>query len=170
MGVEVGCYGALMKTSFAVRALRARPVAALATLMAVAALGNAVIVGCGGSNSSSTTTTSNQPPPTPTPSPNTGGTAAGGDLGAQVYANRCVLCHGPLGKGDGSASAALNPKPRNHTDGSYMNAQTDEQLLEVIRKGKGAMPAWEKVLSDEEIRAVLKHVRTLAQPPYPGAS
>jgi len=80
-----------------------------------------------------------------------------------------VLCHGPNGKGDGPAAAGLNPKPRNHTDGSYMNSRTDEQLLQVIRNGKGAMPAWGKVLSEEEIQAVLKHVRTLAQPPYHGS-
>ena len=44
-----------------------------------------------------------------------------------------------------------------------MNSRTDEQLLEVIRNGKGGMPAWGKILSDEEIHAVLKHVRSLAK-------
>ena len=74
-----------------------------------------------------------------------------------------MLCHGPEGKGNGPAAAGLNPKPRNHTDGTYMNSRTDEQLLEVIRKGKGGMPAWGSVLSEKEIQAVLKHVRTLAK-------
>jgi mono/diheme cytochrome c family protein len=60
----------------------------------------------------------------------------------------------------------LNPHPRNHTDGAYMNSRTDAELLEVIRHGKGAMPAWGSVLSEEEIQAVLKHVRSLAVPPY----
>ena len=46
---------------------------------------------------------------------------------------------------------------------------TDEQLLDVIRHGKGAMPAWGNVLSEAEIQAVLKHVRSLAQPPYQGS-
>jgi mono/diheme cytochrome c family protein len=49
-----------------------------------------------------------------------------------------------------------------------MNSRTDAELLEVIRNGKGAMPAWGSVLSDQEIQAVLKHVRSLAVPPYPG--
>jgi mono/diheme cytochrome c family protein len=31
------------------------------------------------------------------------------------------------------------------------------------------MPAWKTVLSDEEIHAVLKHVRSLAVPPYHGS-
>jgi mono/diheme cytochrome c family protein len=31
------------------------------------------------------------------------------------------------------------------------------------------MPAWKAVLNDEEIKAVLKHVRSLAVPPYQGS-
>jgi len=33
----------------------------------------------------------------------------------------------------------------------------------VIRNGKGGMPAWGSVLSEQEIAAVLKHVRALAK-------
>src|SRR5438552_10082182 len=160
-----------MKNHRAVSAFRARPVTALAALLAMAALCNAALNGCG----SKSENTSQNPAPAPTgqaSTPAAGGstsTATAGDLGAQVYAQRCALCHGPTGHGDGPAAASLNPKPRNHTDGSYMNNRTDDQMLEVIRNGKGAMPAWGKVLSDEEIHAVLKHVRSLAVPPYKGS-
>jgi len=154
-----------------VRAARARPLAALATLLVLTSVGNALVAGCGGnsqqqSGQSATPSATQTPPENATPST---GAAPAGDLGAKVYTERCVLCHGPNGKGDGPAAAGLNPKPRNHTDGSYMNSRTDDQLLEVIRNGKGAMPAWGKVLSDDEIHAVLKHVRSLAQPPYHGS-
>jgi mono/diheme cytochrome c family protein len=44
-----------------------------------------------------------------------------------------------------------------------MNSRTDDQLLQVIRNGKGGMPAWGAVLSDQEIHDVLKYVRTLAK-------
>ena len=40
-------------------------------------------------------------------------------------------------------------------------SQTDAQLSEVIHKGKGVMPRWEGQLSEAEIQAVLKHVRSL---------
>lgn len=141
----------------------------IAVLIASAAFMNAMMVGCGGSQSSSTEnqTSSGTGTGTETPPAPTGGTPVVAS-GAEIYAQRCALCHGAEGKGDGPASAGLNPKPRNHTDGSYMNAQTDEQLLTVIREGKGAMPAWKSVMSEEEIHAVLKHVRTLAVPPYKG--
>ena len=163
---------ALMKTFSAVSAFRARPITALAVLLAIAAFSNAALVGCG-SKSESTTTNDTQTPPATTPAtttPDATTPVPAGDLGAQVYSQRCALCHGPAGHGDGPAAASLNPKPRNHTDGSYMNGRTDDQLLLVIRNGKGAMPAWGSVLSDDEIRAVLKHVRTLAVPPYKGTS
>jgi mono/diheme cytochrome c family protein len=162
-----------MNPSKDVRAARARPLAAVATLLALTSIGNALVAGCGGksqesSSQSATPSATAAPPASTTPSASTG-QAPAGDLGAKVYTERCVLCHGPNGKGDGPAAAGLNPKPRNHTDGSYMNSRTDEQLLQVIRNGKGAMPAWGKVLSEEEIQAVLKHVRSLAQPPYHGS-
>ncbi len=95
-----------------------------------------------------------------TPPAERGGSAT--DLGAQVFAKRCVLCHGVDGHGDGIASKGLNPKPRNFHDQAYMKTRTDAQLLEVIHKGKGAMPRWEGQLSEAEIHAVLAHVRALS--------
>ena len=43
---------------------------------------------------------------------------------------------------------------------------TDAELLAVLHNGKGAMPAWKGVLTEEQMQAVLKHVRSLAVPPY----
>ncbi len=159
-----------MKTLSAVRAFRARPMTAVAALFAMAVVGNAVLVGCGSKAENTSTQETTPAPATETPAPPAGGdvAAAGDAQGAAIYAQRCVLCHGAGGHGDGPASASLNPKPRNHTDGSYMNARTDAELLEVLHNGKGAMPAWKSVLSEDEINAVLKHVRSLAVPPYQG--
>jgi len=155
----------------AVRALRARPVAVLAALVAAAALTNAVLVGCGGSGGGSEQMTqTEQPAETPAPAESSadGGEMAGTVDGAAIYAERCALCHGAGGHGDGPAAAALDPKPRNHTDGEYMNARTNAELLDVIRNGKGAMPAWKDVLTEQQIDATLEHVRSLAVPPYDG--
>ena len=46
-----------------------------------------------------------------------------------------------------------------------MRTRTDAQLLEVIHKGKGAMPRWEGQLSEAEMTAVLAHIRRLGQTP-----
>jgi mono/diheme cytochrome c family protein len=153
---------------------RARPLAPLATLFVVATIVHALLAGCGGGGQESTTTTgSTETPSTPPPAASSGqdtaaatAAAATGDPVAQgkaIYLARCALCHGPEGKGDGPAAAGLNPKPRNHTDASYMKTRTDAQLLDVIHNGKGAMPAWGKILNEAEMQAVLKYVRTLAK-------
>ena len=92
--------------------------------------------------------------------------------GQEIYTQYCALCHGPQGKGDGSLSANLDPKPRNHTDGAYMNALSDAHLLKVIGGGGAAaglspiMPAWGAILSAQQIQDVVAFVRTLAMPSY----
>jgi len=142
-------------------------------LVAVAFIA-AAAAGCGGgkaaSQSASSSTASpgsaaTQPPVIPAPAdsiPSPPGPAgAAGDLGALVFAKRCALCHGAGGHGDGVASKGLTPKPRNFHDVAYMSTRSDAQLLEVIHKGKGVMPRWEGQLSEAEIQAVLKHVRSL---------
>jgi cytochrome c5 len=154
---------------------KARPLALLGGLLVIAATTYALLVGCGGKSQESSTSSNTETQTTPTetsaaPTPNTTMGDTTGEaamdtlvLGNKIYQERCALCHGPEGKGDGPAAAGLNPKPRNHTDGTYMKTRTDEQLLEVIRHGKGGMPAWGGILNETEIHAVLKHVRTLAK-------
>jgi mono/diheme cytochrome c family protein len=148
---------------------RARPLAPVAVLMVLAVGAYALMAGCGGSTQESGTsntggTSTTEQTPAAQPPADTGAVAADPvAAGKVIYLARCALCHGPEGKGDGPAAAGLNPKPRNHTDGAYMHSRTDEQLLEVIRNGKGGMPAWKAVLSEQEIETVLKYVRTLAK-------
>lgn len=156
-----------MKTTRVVRALGARPVAALAVLIAMLSVGSALLAGCGGGTQQAGQEQAQTQTETTTPEPATDATAAA-DPGAKIYAEKCALCHGPGGKGDGPGGAALNPKPRDHTDGAYMNSRPNEELLTIIKTGKGAMPAWGALLSDEEVHAVLKHVRALAVPAYTG--
>ncbi|MCY4515095.1 MAG: cytochrome c [Candidatus Tectomicrobia bacterium] len=96
--------------------------------------------------------------------------------GKEIYEQYCALCHGPQGKGDGSLSANLDPKPRNHTDGAYMNTLADAHLLKVVGEGGAAaglspiMPAWKDILSAQQIQDVVAFVRTLAVPPYTPAA
>jgi cytochrome c553 len=50
----------------------------------------------------------------------------------------CHTCHGMDGSGNGPAGAALNPKPRNHTDRNWQKSVTDEHIEKVILKGGAA--------------------------------
>lgn len=95
--------------------------------------------------------------------------------GGRIYRQYCVQCHGEEGNGRGhrARNEALQPPPRDHTNGFYMNMQTDIRLFKVIKMGGKAnnlshiMPQWRHILSDEEILQIVAFIRTLAKdPPY----
>ena len=128
-----------------------------------------VLAGCGGKKEGeTTTTTTTETSSTETPPAGTDTTAAPatGEVslaaGEAVVKERCVLCHGEGGKGDGPGGAALNPKPRNWTDHAYMGTRTDDELYDVIYNGKGSMPAWGKtgILNETQIRSAIMKVRS----------
>ena len=92
--------------------------------------------------------------------------------GKKIYGFLCASCHGTSGKGNGTAASALPVKPRNHTDGKYMNALTDKYLFDFIKGGgisagkSPLMPPWGGRLKDKDIRNVLSYIRSLAVPPH----
>jgi cytochrome c oxidase cbb3-type subunit 3 len=95
------------------------------------------------------------------------GYAGDAEQGKKLYEQFCVSCHGQSGKGDGPAAAALNPKPRDHTNKEYMSKMSDEDLLNVIKNGGASagksplMPPWGASLKDDQIKDVITYVRTL---------
>ena len=90
----------------------------------------------------------------------------------EKFTTFCVPCHGPAGKGDGAAAAVLNPKPRDFTDGKYMNGRSDAQLINVIKNGTAAekfsaqMIGYGSMLNDQEIKDIVGYMRLLAVPKY----
>jgi len=52
-----------------------------------------------------------------------------------VWQQRCTTCHGMTGKGDGAASAALNPKPRDFSSAAWQASVTDAHIEKVILEG-----------------------------------
>jgi mono/diheme cytochrome c family protein len=85
--------------------------------------------------------------------------------GKEKFQQICASCHGPEGHGDGPAAAALNPKPRNLSDATYVSTLTDEHLFKTIKEGGASvgksplMPAWGSTLSDDDIRNVIAFIR-----------
>lgn len=94
------------------------------------------------------------------------GDATAGKAKFEMY---CGSCHGNTGAGDGPASSALNPKPRNFQDAAVMSKKTDEELKKVIAEGgpaaglSASMPAWKAALNDQDILNVIAYIRTLAK-------
>jgi mono/diheme cytochrome c family protein len=52
-----------------------------------------------------------------------------------LFRDRCTVCHGATGKGDGDGSAALDPKPRDFTLAEWQSSVTDEHLQKIIVYG-----------------------------------
>ncbi|HEY5948257.1 MAG TPA: cytochrome c [Kofleriaceae bacterium] len=59
--------------------------------------------------------------------------------GKEIFAQRCVPCHGTTGHGDGPASAALNPKPRQFADPDWQKQVTDDYIEKIIKLGGAAV-------------------------------
>ncbi|MEK7468606.1 MAG: c-type cytochrome [Planctomycetota bacterium] len=103
--------------------------------------------------------------------PRTGVLPGDPEAGKALYTVQCASCHGEGGAGDGPAAAALWPRPRDHTDASYMNARTDDDLFQAIRGGgpevgrSKLMPRWDDRFDALQMWALVAYVRTLAPAP-----
>jgi mono/diheme cytochrome c family protein len=103
------------------------------------------------------------------------GTPAGAPAqdGRAIFEAHCAVCHGTTGKGDGPGARVIRQKMADFSAAAAMRLVSDRFLFDIIKKGSSqfgrsnAMPAWGMKLSDEEIRAVVAHIRSLAsqQPP-----
>jgi len=93
----------------------------------------------------------------------TGRTELRGDaqLGKMIYVKNCVSCHGQ--KGDG---LSFRPHFPNFRDAKIMEGKTDGELFDKISNGgKGTgMPAWKKILTEQDRWNVLAYIRTLSNP------
>ena len=95
------------------------------------------------------------------------------EAGKALYEQRCAPCHGPDGKANTPTAKALQPPPRDHSDGAYMNALSNDHLFRVIKEGGPAVgkspimpPQFD--LKDDQLQNLVAFVRTLAVPPYQG--
>ena len=91
--------------------------------------------------------------------------------GKAVYDKHCTECHGAEGKGDGPAAASLAPRPRDFSSGKYKIRSTDtgsvpsdDDLMRSVRQGlyATAMPAWDRILSDADIRDVVEYIKAMS--------
>jgi len=81
-------------------------------------------------------------------------------LGRKAYLNRCEACHGAVGNGQGSMTAAYGGKPAN-LQAQQFRDYPDGKIYWAIVNGKNAMPSHAAYLSDRERWAVVHYVRAL---------
>ena len=86
--------------------------------------------------------------------------------GQEIFEQMCAGCHGLRGDGGEGHVGGFSPVVPNLAKKEYMKLVTDDYLMLVIKKGGefvgkiAAMPAWEKRLSDEQVRSIIAHIRT----------
>ena len=92
-------------------------------------------------------------------------------VGRRIYAQRCAVCHGPDGRGNGPAAPSLIPRPVDFVRGQFKykstpgdQPPTDDDLVRVVTDGlqASAMPYFHDLLTPPEIRAVVGYVKELS--------
>jgi cytochrome c6 len=86
------------------------------------------------------------------------GTAFAQDDAAALYKTKCQICHGPDGKGDTPAGKKVGAKDLHSPEVAKLSEQ---ELFQVVKKGKEKMPAYDGKLTDDQIKSLVQYVRTL---------
>ena len=95
--------------------------------------------------------------------------AAADSNGAALYAKFCTGCHGAQGNGDGPNAASLPVPPAKHASRDAMALRPDDSLYDTIAGGGAIMnrsprmPAYGTTLSSAQIRALVRHIRSLCR-------
>ena len=92
--------------------------------------------------------------------------------GKRIFYQQCVWCHADATPAGPSNRSNLTPVPPLLNDGATLNAESDEYMQNIVTLGGTAMgksammPPYGRMLSAEEIRAVIAFTRAIAKPPY----
>lgn len=97
---------------------------------------------------------------------------ASADLDAirPIYRDKCSVCHGLTGKGDGHDASLYDPKPTDFTNTLHMSGVTDGELYYKLTQGRKPMPSFKKRLSDEQRWRMVTLIRTFLEPPPAGSA
>jgi len=95
------------------------------------------------------------------------GSAAAGDV-TGIWNLNCAACHGKDGKGQTMMGRKLGIKDL--TDGTVQASFTDDQASKAIKEGvtdngQTKMKAFAEKISDDDIKALVAHVRSLKPAP-----
>ncbi|MCU7941485.1 MAG: c-type cytochrome [Candidatus Thiodiazotropha sp. (ex Cardiolucina cf. quadrata)] len=80
--------------------------------------------------------------------------------GQRYYLKNCVSCHGVKGDGKGPRAYFILPKPRNFQHTAARHTLNRPKLFSAIAEGSRGtdMPAWDKVLSAQQIADIVEYV------------
>jgi mono/diheme cytochrome c family protein len=76
-----------------------------------------------------------------------------------TFRTKCAMCHGQDGAGSAVGKSMNVPDLRSPA----IQKLPDAELVQVISNGKGGMPPFKGSLSEDQIHALVTHIRTLNQ-------
>jgi mono/diheme cytochrome c family protein len=79
------------------------------------------------------------------------------DDAAALYKSKCQVCHGPDGKG----TAAGQKMGANDFQSPEVQKASDADLIKITKDGKDKMPKYDGKLTDDQIKGLIKYIRTL---------
>ena len=82
---------------------------------------------------------------------------AAADDAAALYKSKCQMCHGADGKGS-AAGQKMGVRDFNSPE---VAKQSDADMVKITKEGKGKMPKFEGKLTDDQIKELVKYIRTL---------
>ena len=79
--------------------------------------------------------------------------------GKSHYMRACAPCHGL--DGSGAQMRTMLPKIGDLTSDSTHARMSDNEIVNLIKKGRGKMPSLEKSLTGDQINQIVAYIRTL---------
>lgn len=84
--------------------------------------------------------------------------------GKELYVKYCSKCHGMTGNGAGPSAHGFSTNPRQLWAWHNADASADPYLFWFITNGRGDMPPWGLILSENQRWDLVNYVKTLAPP------
>lgn len=82
---------------------------------------------------------------------------AAADDAAALYKSKCQMCHGADGKGS-AAGQKMGVRDFNSPE---VAKQSDADMVKITKEGKGKMPKFEGKLTDDQIKELVKYIRSM---------
>lgn len=82
----------------------------------------------------------------------------------EIYKIDCAICHGANGDGKTDLAVSLAVPMGDFTDPKVLQGKTDQELFDLIRKGKDPMPPEQSNRAkDAEIHALIQYIRGMSK-------
>ena len=83
-----------------------------------------------------------------------------------IISDRCTVCHGDNGDGQGPSAASMNPRPRDFHDHKWQKSVSDQRIAKAVMYGgsavgvSAAMPANPDLVGQPDVvAAIVKQIR-----------